>query len=82
MGAKRMREFIERAGMSCAQQKLIPWGDTRFFMDCISISWKRRERSGGFQSRRAAVKKATSFVYKNNSGYGQETIFYIVTENG
>ena len=30
----------------------------------------------------AAVKKATSFVYKNNSGYGQETIFYIVTENG
>jgi hypothetical protein len=23
-------------GMSCAQQELIPWGDTAFFMDCIS----------------------------------------------
>jgi hypothetical protein len=28
----------------------------------------------------ARVKEAKSFVYKNNSGYGQETIFYIVTE--
>jgi SAM-dependent methyltransferase len=36
VGAKTMRGFVERTGMSCAQQELIPWGDTPFFMDCIS----------------------------------------------
>jgi hypothetical protein len=37
MSASAMHKFAERAGMSCAQQEIIPWGPGwPFLMDCIS----------------------------------------------
>jgi SAM-dependent methyltransferase len=38
MSAKLMREFTDRAGMSCVQQELIPWGYTGWpiLIDCMS----------------------------------------------
>jgi hypothetical protein len=37
MSAKTMRGFVDRAGMSCAQQELVPWGTGwSFLLDCMS----------------------------------------------
>jgi SAM-dependent methyltransferase len=37
MSAKAMCRFVERVGMSCAQQELIPWGTGwPFLIDCLS----------------------------------------------
>jgi SAM-dependent methyltransferase len=37
MSAKKMRTFVEGAGMSCAQQELVPWGaGWPLMIDCMS----------------------------------------------
>ena len=37
MSADKMREFVERSGMSCLQQELVPWGDGwPMLIDCMS----------------------------------------------
>jgi hypothetical protein len=37
MSAEKMRTFVEGAGMSCAQQELVPWGTGwPLMIDCMS----------------------------------------------
>jgi SAM-dependent methyltransferase len=46
MTAKTMRKFAERAGMSCVQQELVPWGTGwPFLLDCMSTIINAPDRS-------------------------------------
>jgi hypothetical protein len=69
MSADRMRDFVERYGMSCLQQELIPWGDGwPILIDCMStiINKPGKEcvviENHRFMEEAAAIKRLSSYT--------------------
>jgi SAM-dependent methyltransferase len=69
MSAGKMREFTERAGMSCVQQELVPWGaGWPLLIDCMSTIVNRAGQpcvvleNHRFMEEAAAIKRTSSLT--------------------
>jgi SAM-dependent methyltransferase len=69
MSANRMRGFVERSGMSCLQQELVPWGDTgQMLTDCMSTIINRPGtecviiENHRFMEEAAAIKRISTYI--------------------
>jgi ubiquinone/menaquinone biosynthesis C-methylase UbiE len=69
MSAAKMRQFVERSGISCLQQELVPWGDGwPMLIDCMStiVNLPRNKcvviENPRFMEEAAATKRISSYA--------------------
>jgi SAM-dependent methyltransferase len=77
MSAKKMRKFVEGAGMSCVQQEIVPWGtEGSSMIDCMSTIVNARGnhcsvvKNVRFMQEAAAIKRISSLRQLAQEGDG------------